>query len=163
MSSTLTNPTVNASLGGSLLPPNSAINQAVAAAAMNQFKLTVGNGAGQADGIVSMDRTVTAGTPDVIVLTALSDYVGYSVSCVRIVAVIIQSKSSTPGQTLTHGGGTNPYYAADPRPIGPSGNAEWASPIDGGPTVVGGTNNNLQVTASTGTVAYTIRMLTRSA
>ena len=160
---TLINPIIQASVNASISSSNTGYQTPIVLSTIAPYSITVGSAASQADGEYVADRSVTSGTPDVINLTTLTFLDGTAITAARVVAIIIVSRSTTSGQTLTHGGGTNPLYATNTQPIGPSGISLWYSPIDGGTTIVSGTNSNLQVTASTGTVSYSIRILTRSA
>lgn len=163
----IASPTIQANFGGNLASLNTALQTPSPITGITNFKLGVGNTSSSTDGFYSADLSVTAGTPGAINLTApLVDPQGYSLSVARVVGFMIRNKSTTTGQTLSLGGGTTPVFAALPSflAIGPGGTFMFTTPMDGSATITAGTNNLLQVIASTGaTIAYTIRIFTRSA
>ena len=128
-----------------------------------QPQIGVGSSAGNASGIYTASRSVTAGTPDVVNLLSLTDPFGVAITAGHLIAVHIQSPSGTAaGVTLTMGGGTNPVFPAG-RPIGPGGDDFWQDVQNGGVQITSGSAQNLQVTASSGTVTYTLTLFVRSA
>lgn len=70
--------------------------------------LAVGNAAGQANKAYQAALTVTSGTPLVVDLASLTDANGATITFAHVTTVIITNGSTTTGQDLTIGAGTNP-------------------------------------------------------
>ena len=160
----ITQPSILLQLTGNVkATSNGPFGGGLSIADLSQPSIGVGTTAGNCDGIYSAYRNVTSGTPDVINLLALTDALGNAITVAHLVAVHIKNPvATTAGITLTAGGGTNPVFPAG-RAFGPGGDDFWQDIQNGGIAITSGTNNNLQVVSSSGTVSgYTVTLYTRS-
>lgn len=126
-----------------------------------------GTAASQNDVVFSGSASIsTATTLDV--RGALSSVLtGDSVSFVELTALILKNNSSTAGQYVTVGAGSNPVaslWAAsgDAAIVGPGGLLVLTSPIDGYATVAG-TGDVITLTPATGTISVDYVLVGRSA
>jgi hypothetical protein len=73
---------------------------------------TVGSSSGNVNKAYSVAGTVTSGSPVDIDLTAVTDPLGASLNFSQVHAILLENLSTTAGQDLTLGAGTNPLLAA---------------------------------------------------
>jgi hypothetical protein len=160
MSSSLTAIAFNANLQASISPNVSTLSGSLFASDQTNLAITPGSAVGNADGVYTMNASIVSGTPLSINLSSLNDPFGNALTVAHLVAIKITNVSGTG--TITHGGGTNPIYATQPLTISPGD--FFAQSFNGaGLAVTSGSAQNLQLTASTGTVGVKITILTRSA
>lgn len=133
--------------------------------------LTLENGtaASQCDVVWSASSSVTSGSPATIDMrgSLTSVLTGDAVNFVEVVGFFVKNKSTTAGQTLEIGGGSNSFStwaggAGDTVLVGAGGAMYISAPIDGYATTAG-TGDILQVKSTTGTVAYDVIVFGRSA
>lgn len=113
-SPTMNNPSFAAKLACNLnwgvapnaLSDNPQINQAA--------NLIVGNAAGQVDRVIAQAITITSGTPVTINVGTALDPSGTAAAMVHVCGFILINSSTTTGQDMTIGGGTNPVWGATP-------------------------------------------------
>lgn len=147
MAETLTNPTVSAQLSINVAagPLSGTVRQTYGGPT-----LTIGSTAGQINRKHSVDFAVTAGTPYTLDLTALTDLNGAAMSFSFWTHLLIENESTTTGQDMTVGGGTNGVFTADPVPIQANGGGRmWLNPNPG--VTVDGTHKIIQITVAAGT------------
>jgi hypothetical protein len=160
MSSTLTAIALNANIQANISPNVATLSGNLFAADQSNVTVTAGSAVGSADGVYTSNVNIVSGTPLVINLEALLDPFGNTLTVGHVVGIKISNVSGTG--SLSHGGGTNPVYAAQSLTVTPGD--FFAQSFNGaGLTVTSGSLQNLQVTASTGTVGAKITILTRSA
>lgn len=122
---------------------------------------TLGSGAAQFNTAYLADRTVTNGTPDVLNLTSgLTDLDGNAIAAFAdIVAFGVRNNSTTTGQILSVGGGTDPVvtiWGAGPIIVPPGGCAVFINPGVAGYAITTTTADRINVTVAAGTaVSYT--------
>jgi hypothetical protein len=122
---------------------------------------TTGTGANQVADILVQSGTVTSGSPVQVDLSGgLAPPVGSAPTPSRIVFIRLVNKSTTTGEVLDLGAGTNPVttYMSGTTPtlkVGPGGHADLVSPIDGY-AITAGTADALRIAASSGTISYDI-------
>lgn len=133
------------------------------------LSLENGTAANQCDVVWSASSTVTSGTPATIDLRGAlaSVLTGDGINFVEVVGFLIKNKSTTSGQTLEIGDGSNSFStwaggAGDTVIVGAGGAMFISAPIDGYATTAG-TGDILQIVATTGTVAYDVIVFGRSA
>jgi len=121
------------------------------------------------DVIHSGSLSIASGVPATLdcrgVLTSV--LTGDAVVFAEITWLILYNKSSTSGEYLTIGAGSNPVVAlwaatGDAAICGPGGMYIQGSPIDGFATVAG-TGDIITITAATGTIAVDYILIGRSA
>lgn len=121
-----------------------------------------GSGSNQVQVVYSDSNSVTAGVPVTYdlrgVLASILDATIQNFAVVTGIEIV--NKSTTTGQYLTVGAGSNPFISwlaatGDAIVIGPGGKFLLESPIDGYATTAG-TADILQITAATGTIAFDI-------
>lgn len=105
--------------------------------------------AGQVDVEVSTELLVTTGTPQVIDLTAVRDAGGVLVALGHLTHWLVTNESTTAGQDVSYGGGSNPVLPADTIVLPPTGGMRMGVHPTG--VVVDGTHKNFQVTVAAGT------------
>lgn len=126
-----------------------------------------GTGASQSDVVFSGSASISTATA-LDVRGALSSVLtGDSVSFVELTALVLKNNSSTAGQYVTVGAGSNPVaslWAAsgDAAIVGPGGLLVLTSPIDGYATVAG-TGDVITLTPATGTISVDYILVGRSA
>lgn len=130
---------------------------------------TSGTTSGKQDRVWSDLQTVAAGVPDTWDLagTLTSELNGATVTFVEITGMLIRNKSTTTGEYLEVGAGSNPFAgwvkaAGDALIVGPGGMLVLTAPIDG-LAVTSGTGDILTITSASGTITYDIVLLGRSA
>lgn len=106
-----------------------------------------GTGATQCDRVWSDTRTAAASADTIDLLGTLTDITGATISFVDILGFGIRNKSSTTGENLTVGAGSNPWVdwvgtSGDQVVIPPGGAFFWFA----------GTTDDVQPTAGTGDV-----------
>jgi hypothetical protein len=144
-----------------LAPNNPALSGTLFVSDQNTVSLTTGSAVGSGDGAYSVSGNVSAGTPVVLNLASATDPVGNPLTVGHIVALLITNTSAAGGGNLSHGGGTNPIYSAAPLPVTPGDS--YAQTFNGsGLVVTSGSAQNLQLTASAGTVSYKVTAIVRS-
>lgn len=131
------------------------------------LELARGYGSGTAastfDVVYSDTASIASGTPlSLDLLGSLTSVLtGQTVSFVKLCGVIVKNKSTTSGQYLTLGGGSNALSGFSGK-ADPSGVFVWFSPIDA-MAPVAGTGDILQIASATGTISCDILLLGRSA
>jgi len=123
---------------------------------------TIGSAAGQQDLEHSKSYTVTSGTPLVLDVTSLADPQGNAQNFAHVTSLLISNDSTTAGQDLTVGGGSNPLIATWGQPV--QANGGWygfGAPNPG--IAVSGTVKTIQITVAAGTsVPLTVTVKGRS-
>ena len=114
-------------------------------------------------------QSVANGAPDTWDLagTLTSELSGATVTFVEVTGFWIRNKSTTTGEILEVGAGSNPLLnwikaTGDATKIGPGGVYLHTSPIDGF-AVTAGTGDVLTITSASGTISYEIAIWGRSA
>ncbi len=114
-------------------------------------------------------QSVANGAPDTWDLagTLTSELSGATVTFVEVVGIWIRNKSTTTGEILEIGAGSNPLLnfikaTGDAIKIGPGGVLLITSPVDGF-AVTASTGDVLTITSASGTIAYEIAIWGRSA
>jgi hypothetical protein len=158
----ITNPTLSITLSASVSSPLAAVGSAVPLSDQTRTTFPTGSTAGSSDGSFTLAGSVTSGTPVSINLLALTDVFGNAITAGHVVSLKITNTSASGGN-LSHGGGTNPIYAAFPVALSPGSTIGFSDASASLMPVVGSSTQNLQLTASTGTVTYTVSGLVRSA
>lgn len=164
MASALTSPKVGLSLTCNL---TGGVAPAIASCPVNHTispTIAASSAAGGADLVYATAGTVTSGTPVVIDLTTgLTDPLGVALVFAHVVAIMVTNDSTTVGQTLTVGGGTNPILASESDPVQANGGGFVVVAPNPGFTV-DSTHKTLQVLVAAGTsVPYKLTVLGRSA
>jgi hypothetical protein len=122
----------------------------------------IGSVAGSQDLEHSKDYAITAGTPLVLDVTALADQQGNAQNFAHVTGILVSNGSTTAGQDLTVGGGSNPLIATWGQPV--QANGGWygfGAPNPG--ITVSGTVKNIQITVAAGTnVPLTVTVKGRS-
>ena len=128
-----------------------------------------GTAASQADVVWSGSGSVASGSPATVDLrgSLASVLTGDATNFVEVVGFMIRNKSTTTAQYLEIGGGSNAFSSwaggpGDAVRVGPGGALYISSPIDGYATTAG-TADVLKIEAATGTIAYDIVIVGRSA
>ena len=126
--------------------------------------LTVGNTAGQANKAYQAALTVSTGTPLSIDLASLTDVTGAAITLTHVTTIVITNNSTTTGQDLTIGGGSNPLSAS----VAGVASANGGFMVNHNPAVGyvynASTAHLIQITAAAGTnVPLTITILGRDA
>lgn len=129
-------------------------------------KVENGTGANKVGAVYSAYVSSAIATTHDLRGSLLSVLDGSVVNFPIIIGMFIKNRSSTSGQYLTVGGGSNPWStwlgtAGDEIKVGPSGFHALYSPIDGYATTAG-TGDVLTVTPATGTIAYDIALIGRA-
>lgn len=113
--------------------------------------LTIGSGAGQIQKIVTVDFTVSAGTPLDYDLTAIDDPGGSAISFSFLTHLMIENLSTTAGQDMSLGAGANPVYAtADAGVIQANGGVSFKATPNPGVTI-DATHKTIRITVAAGT------------
>lgn len=164
MSATLTSIQLNATVQTAVVPNVSTLTGNIIVKDTTNAVVSVGSAAGNADGSYTTTGSVVSGTPVVIDFTSLKDPYGNALTVGHIVALKITNANTSGSGVLEHGGGTNPIYAAVPSGLYLGFGDFFAQSFNGlGLTVTSGSLQNLTLTASTGTIAYKVTALVRSA
>jgi hypothetical protein len=160
MSSTLTVPQVSAAITGNLAGgtaparTSSNVNDATASTP------TVGTSAGNANALYSGAITVASGTPQTIDLTSVTDPLGASVVFTSIRAIKITNTSTTAGQNVTFGGGTNEVFSGASETLEPGGTFLFDFPAG---KAVDGTHKAIILTAAAGSPVIDVTVLGHTA
>lgn len=131
-------------------------------------RLAVGTAASQANIVYGTNASISAATNyDLNGLLASVVDSGTTFDAVKVVGFIVINKSTTSGEYLTVGAGTNDFdtwtaNAGDQVFVGPDGFFATFSPIDGF-AVTAATADILRIVPATGTIALTLLVLGRSA
>lgn len=128
-----------------------------------------GTAASQADRVYSETASIDSGTPRQLDLrgTLTSVLTGDTINFAEVVLVCVHNKSTTSGETLTIGAGSNPWItwlgaSGDSVVIGPGGLLCVSSPVDGWATTAS-TGDILTITSSAaGGISTDILILGRS-
>lgn len=160
MASTIVNPQALCLINAGISPGIANVTGSQAVGDSTNIAPGVGTAAGKADGVYFASFSIVSGTPLVIDFTSIKDIYGNSITAAHIVSLKITNTGG--GGTLSHGGGTNPIYSAQPLAIG-NGDSFFHTFNAAGLAVVGSSAQNLDITASTGTVTCTVSALVRSA
>lgn len=130
---------------------------------------TSGTAASEQDLVWSDRDSVANGAPDTFDLSGglTSKLDGSAVTFVEVTDLWIRNKSTTTGENLQVGGGSNPWVtwvgaSGDIVIVPPGGILKLSSPIDGF-GVTAGTGDILQIASSSGTISYDIKIEGRSA
>ena len=165
MSLVLSSPVLVASFTGQLAPSgNSNITGNVNIIHQVIKSIAVSSTSPGIDGVYSDTRIVATGTPDAMDLTPLTGPVGAALTTAKWLGYLLENLSTTAGEILTVGGGTNGIIAAEntDQTIGPGAVKLWFDP-KGGKTVTGGSTDIFQVKAAAGTaVSYKVTHFFRS-
>lgn len=128
-----------------------------------------GTAASQQDRVWSDAQSVANGAPDTWDLagTLTSELDGSTVTFVEVTSIYVRNKSTTTGQYLQIGGGSNPFItwlgnSGDIVNVGPGGVFLLTAPVDGW-TVTATTGDILQIASASGTISYDIQICGRSA
>lgn len=126
-----------------------------------------GTGSSQADVVHSGSISISTATTLDVRGSLSSVLTGDSVSFVEITGILVKNNSSTAGQYVTVGGGSNPVTSlwgasGDAAIVGPGGLMVLTSPIDGYATTAG-TADVLTLTPATGTISVDYLIVGRSA
>lgn len=106
--------TISAAVAGNWLQANSPfISNNIGVNLQTALTLSAGSGAAQANSIYASPSTLTVstGTPTVVDLASVTDPDGTSITWSDILAIAIVNLSTTAGQDITVGGGTNPVVS----------------------------------------------------
>ena len=107
--------------------------------------LAVVTHAGQVCRRYSATLTLTVGTPTLVDLSALTDESGAAYGLASIEVLKVSNKSTTAGQDVTAGGGTNGVFAAYPHAIKATARGD-STLFVASPVVVDTTHKILQLT-----------------
>ncbi len=160
MASTLANPQISSAitvaLSGGAAPAVASANVQHSVAQT----LTVGASAGQVSKVYSASLLVSTGTPASLDLTTgLFDPLGVALVFTKVSAIHINNLSTTVGQNLTIGGGTNGLFTASPNTCDANG-GEWFIASPTAQITVDGTHKIITITAAAGTnVPYNITVI----
>lgn len=162
MANTLSNPQYGAAILGTLTSSTATatnvatINDATSAAP------SVGTSAGSFNLAYTASGTVATGTPVVLDTTALTDPLGASINFGHVNIIKLTNNSTTTGQDLTMGGGSNPLFGSiSPVARANGGFLEIADPNPG--IATSGSVKNIQISAAAGTnVAFALTILGRT-
>lgn len=122
--------------------------------------LASGTGLDQADRLFADTRSLTAAANDDLDLAAsLTDVFGATLTFVKIKAILIHNKSTTAGDIIHVGGGSNNFVnwigaAGDIVKIGPNGVLLLWNPSAAGYAVTAGTGDILRITEAGGVNGY---------
>lgn len=164
MSTVLSNVAMTANVQAGLVSSNPSLSGNLTLSDQTNVTPTVGSAAGSADGAYTISGSVVAGTPLVINLAALTDPYGNALTVGHVVGIKITNTSALGAGTLSHGGGTNPIYAAMPSALAIAPGDYFSQSFNAaGLVMTSGSLQNLQITASTGTVTYKVTIIVRSA
>lgn len=125
--------------------------------------LTAGVAAGNVNCGIAKSFSVVSGTPLVINVASGLDPQGNAAAMARVISVTVENDSTTTGQTLTVGGGTDPVMGTSQmdvqaNPNGAGGGFTVAN-TDGGWVYNVSTANSITIVAATGTIAGKITIL----
>ena len=164
MSTILATAAINMAITATLRSALPAVSGNAMLADTNNVALTIGSGVGAADGSFTTVGNVSSGTPVTIDFTSLHDPFGNAVTTGHVVGLKITNlNTNLSSGTLAHGGGSNPLYAAMPAALAIAPTDSFCQSFDGaGLPVTGGSAQNLQLSASAGTVTYQVTALLRS-
>jgi len=131
--------------------------------------LASGTASSTQDLVWSAADSVANGAPDTVDVAGslTSRLTGGAVTMVEVTLIYIRNKSTTTGEILEIGAGSNPLLnwvkaTGDAIKIGPGGVFILTSPIDGF-AVTAATGDVLTITSASGTISYDIIILGRSA
>ena len=122
----------------------------------------------QLDEVYQISATASASADTYDLLNNLVDNLdGSTVSFVECCLIMVSNKSTTAGECLLVGGGSNPFTgmwgaSGDIIKVGPGGAFFWSSPIDGAAPVAG-TGDILTIDPGANNIAYDLIILGRSA
>jgi hypothetical protein len=125
-----------------------------------------GTGANKIDCVYSNRNTALSGGAPLDLRGSLASVLdGSTVSFPIVVGVFVKNLSSTPGEFITIGGGSNPFISwlsatGDGVKVGPGGSFQLFSPIDGYATTAG-TADILQLTEGAGTPGVEVMIVGR--
>lgn len=124
---------------------------------------TVGSTAGQVDTVYTKGRSVaSSSSPDVVILTSLTDPAGNAISFGHVVDLILEN--TDPTNTLTVGGGTSAVAWLPSAGIAVPAGSALILHVPNGLAVTSGSADHFQVATSGGTnVAYNLTFAGRSA
>lgn len=131
-----------------------------------------GNGTAlnQADRLYTKRHLITTGTPLALDLAGtLVDLMGNTITMARVNAIIVVSGSTTAGEIMTVGAGSNPLLnwiiaTGDGNKAGPDGAVVCVDPSATGYAVTAGTGDVLQISLAAGTnVPVDVIIIGRSA
>jgi hypothetical protein len=159
----VSSPQLTVSLSANVALSGTNVSGSIAVSDLTRLGIPSGSTSGSADGAFALSGTVTAGTPVTIDLAALHDPLGNAITAGHLVAMKVSNTSATGAGNLTYGGGTDPAANTGSVPVSPGGTAAIADPAGTLLPIVSGTTQYLQLTASAGTVSYSVSGLTRSA
>ncbi len=133
------------------------------------LNMATGTAANKSDVVYSISTTVATGVPDAYdLLGSLTSVLnGAAISFVEVTLIAIRNKSSSTGEIIVVGAGSNPIdtvfsAAGDSIDIGPGGLFVWSSPVDGAaPTA--GTADIITLTTSATSISYDLLIVGRSA
>lgn len=127
-----------------------------------------GTSSNQFDVVYSDTHSAAASAKTYDVLGSLASVLtGATVSCVDLCGIVVKNKSTTSGDVLSIGAGSNPVTgpwiaSGDGVKIGPGGIFVWLDPVDG-ISPVAGTGDVLTVDPGAKTIEFDILLLGRSA
>lgn len=126
-----------------------------------------GTGASQSDVVFSGSASISTATALDVRGSLNSVLTGDAANFVELTALVLKNNSSTAGQYVTVGAGSNPVsslWAAsgDAAIVGPGGLLVLTSPIDGYATSAG-TADTITLTPATGTISVDYILVGRSA
>lgn len=150
MPSTLVSPRVSAAVLATVEASAAPVKTVAYVDHKSDQTMTVGSGAGEANKNYSSEFTVSSGTPLDLDVTALVDKVGTAIVFTEVQTIFITNGSTTTGQDMTIGAGTNPLFAADPNPIKSKGGVKLIHNPNPGITVSGSVKT-LRITVAAGT------------
>lgn len=167
MATTLTG-TMAASMSGSFSNPDAgggAAGQSISIT--SSLALTNGTGNNMADRHYGLTSTVGTGGTSFDLAASLVDTFGSTITFVSIVGILIKNSSSTTGENIIVGNGTNPFLTwcgagTHTVTVKPGGVFALFAPLDPY-AVTASTGDVLKIAAATGTITYSIEIFGRSA
>lgn len=161
MASTVTSPQAGCTLSASLKGSASAtVKPSAGVSDSTPVTYAVGNTAGQVNKVYTTTVTVNTSGATLIDLTSgITDALGASIVFAKVSAIKITNKSTTTGENITVGGGTNGLFTALPFTLEAGTGTESFTLCKGAGITVDGTHKILQLAAASGsavTVTVTI-------
>ena len=168
--STLSSTLVSFSVSTFLQSSNALAPAPIPAALAYAHTIASGTGPDKADGVYIAQATLASGADlDLDLSASLTDLFGAAFSPVKVGLIAIVNGSSTAGEFLHVGNGTNPAFAglfgapAHTVKVGPGGALMWSSPVDG-LTVTNTTADVLRIhNGGASSQAFSIILVGRSA